>query len=127
MIKAIDTGYPQKEISEAAFIYQKELEKGERTIVGINKYVDLKVDNNLELHKVDQLIEINQVKRLRTFKSSRNPEAVLAMLNKVREACINSQNVMPILIEAVGIGITLGEISNIYRDVFGRYHDPGMI
>lgn len=124
IISCIENGYPQNEIANAAYVYQKQLDKGQKTIVGVNKYHS-ENEEDIILHKFDKQVENRQIKRIKKVKSSRNNKKVESSLTKIRDAAVNGNNLMPFIIEGVREYVTLGEISNIFRDVYGEYSDPG--
>ncbi len=126
MLAAVDTGYPQREIAEAAFHYQRQLEKGEKTIVGVTKY-SVPEEIPIEMLRIDPAIEEKQVHRVRRMKRERNQAALKDALSRVAEACRSGENVMPPICEAVRNEATVGEISDIFRAEFGVYTDPGWI
>jgi methylmalonyl-CoA mutase N-terminal domain/subunit len=124
MPAAVERGFPQREISEAAYRYKTQIDKQEKTIVGVNKY---KVGSEapIELLKINPEVADRQLKRLKETKQSRDNRNVIQTLNDVRTACRSSENVMPYVIEAVKAYATEQEICDVYREVFGEYHDPG--
>jgi methylmalonyl-CoA mutase N-terminal domain/subunit len=126
MVQAIETGYPQREIAEAAFHYQRQLEKGIKTIVGVNKY-SVPEEIPIETLKIEPAIEERQVQRVRKMKRDRNSIAVREALARVSEACRSNQNLMEPVLEAVRREVTVGEISEVFRTEFGVYRDPGWI
>jgi methylmalonyl-CoA mutase, N-terminal domain len=126
IIRAIDIGYPQKEIADAAYRYQQQLDAGEKVIVGVNKY-EVPEERPIDILKIDHSVESNQVERVRKIKRTRDAGAVREHLGRVHAACRNGTNLMPVLIDAVKEHCTLGEISDIYRDVFGVYRDPAWL
>ena len=126
IIRAIDIGYPQKEIADAAYRYQQQLDAGEKVIVGVNKYA-VPEERPIDILKIDHSVESNQVERVRKIKRTRDAGAVREHLGRVHAACRNGANLMPVLIDAVKEHCTLGEISDIYRDVFGVYRDPAWL
>jgi methylmalonyl-CoA mutase N-terminal domain/subunit len=126
MIKAIDTGYPQREIAEAAFHYQRQLEQGIKTVVGVNKY-STPEELPIPTLKIDPAMEERQVQRVRKIKRERNQSAVKEALSRVAEACRSAENLMEPICEAVRREATVGEICDIYRTEFGTYEDPGWI
>ena len=126
IIRAIDIGYPQKEIADAAYRYQQQLDVGEKVIVGVNKY-EVPEERPIEILKIDHSVESNQVERVRKIKRTRDAGAVREHLGRVHAACRNGTNLMPVLIDAVKEHCTLGEIADIYRDVFGVYRDPAWL
>ncbi len=126
MIKAIETGYPQREIAEAAFHYQRQLEQGVKTIVGVNKY-STPEELPIDTLKIDPAIEERQIQRVRKIKRERNSAAVREALARVSEACRSGENLMEPILEAVRRDATVGEISDVFRAEFGVYRDPGWI
>jgi methylmalonyl-CoA mutase N-terminal domain/subunit len=126
MVKAIETGYPQREIAEAAFHFQRQLEQGVKAVVGVNKY-QTPEELPIPTLKIDPAIEERQVQRVRKIKRERNQSAVKEALLKVAEACRSGENVMEPICEAVRREATVGEICDIYRTEFGTYEDPGWI
>ncbi len=124
MIRAINDGYPQKEIADAAYKYQRELDAGIKTIVGVNKYsTDEEV--SIPTLKIEDAVETGQSDKLRQLKRSRNNRAVKARLENVLMAARRGDNLMPSIIDAVREYATLGEICDIFREVYGVYRDPG--
>ena len=126
MLKAIEVGYPQREIAEAAFLYQRQLEQGIKTVVGVNKY-SIPEEIPIEVLKIDPLMEERQIQRVRKMKRERNSTALKEALTRVAEACRSGENLMEPICEAVRHDATVGEISDIYRTEFGVYKDPGWI
>ncbi len=123
MVKAIEEGFPQREIEESAFVYQREIEAKEREIVGINVYTDSwKLGGGEErVLKVDDRFETEQRERLISLKNSRDQEKSKAALEQLSLAVKEGTNVMPAICEAVIKEVTLGEISNIFRQFYGEY------
>ncbi len=126
MVKAIETGYPQREIAEAAFHFQRQLEQGIKTVVGVNKY-SVPEEIPIATLKIDAAIEERQIQRLRKVRRERNSAAVKEALARVAEACRCGENLMEPICEAVRRDATVGEISDIFRAEFGVYKDPGWI
>jgi methylmalonyl-CoA mutase N-terminal domain/subunit len=125
MISAIDQGYPQREIADAAYDFQRRIDSQERIMVGMNKYVTSE-EASIEMLKIDERVEKEQLERLREVKRQRDGRKVIQTLNDLRTACRNDQNVMPYVIEAVKAYATEQEICDSYREVYGEYHDPGI-
>jgi methylmalonyl-CoA mutase N-terminal domain/subunit len=123
IIRAIDLGYPQREIADAAYRYQLMEDRGERTVVGVNKYV---VANEKPIHylRINEAVELDQIEKVKRLKASRDHSNVERRLKQVAEACRNGQNLMPVLIDAVRDYVSLGEISDVYRQAFGLYREP---
>src|SRR6185437_15620928 len=126
MLKAIEVGYPQREIAEAAFLYQRQLEQGVKSVVGVNKY-SIPEEIPIEVLKIDPAMEERQIQRVRKMKRERNSTALKEALKRVAEACRSGENLMEPICEAVRRDATVGEISDIYRAEFGVYKDPGLI
>jgi len=123
MIKAIEKGYPQMEIAEAAYRFQKQVDSGEKVIVGVNKYV---TDHPpIPIWRMKPEIEERQLRRLREVKQSRNNQKVKECLEEIRKASLSGENLMPYIINAVREYATIQEICDVWREVFGRYTDPG--
>ena len=123
MIKAIERGYPQMEIAEAAYRFQKQVDSGEKVIVGVNKYV---TDHPpIPIWRMKPEIEERQLRRLREIKQTRNNQKVKECLEEIRKASLSGENLMPYLINAVREYATIQEICDVWREVFGRYTDPG--
>ena len=122
MVRAIDRGYPQKEIADAAYRYQLLDDRGDKVVVGVNKYV--MDDRPMAYHKIDDAIEHEQVARVVAVKAGRDAARVEKRLKQLAEACRNGGNVMPVLVDAVKDYVSLGEISDVYRQVFGLYREP---
>jgi methylmalonyl-CoA mutase N-terminal domain/subunit len=123
MVAAVEKGYPQAEIAEAAFQFQKQVDSGERVIVGVNKHV---TDNPpIKMWRMRPEIRERQLRRLEEVKKARDQAKVNRLLNQIREVSSGGGNLMPSLIEAVREYATVQEICDVWREVFGRYTDPG--
>ncbi len=123
MVAAIERGYPQAEISDSAYKYQKQIDSGAKVIVGMNKYA---TDHPpITIWRMRPEIEERQLKRLREVKQMRNNAKVKECLDQIRKASQEEENLMPPIINAVREYVTLQEICDVWRDVFGRYSDPG--
>jgi methylmalonyl-CoA mutase, N-terminal domain len=126
MVRAIEVGFPQKEIAEASYRYQKQLERGEKVMVGVNKY-RIEEEPPMELLRIDPDLERRQVERVRARKKSRDQGRVRDALAAVKKAAINGQNLMPPLLDAVRVECSVGEVSDLFREVFGEYRDPAWV
>jgi methylmalonyl-CoA mutase N-terminal domain/subunit len=126
MLRAIELGFPQKEIADAAYLYQQQLDRGEKVVVGVNRY-QMPEERPPELLRIPLDVETRQVERVRRFKAARDVRAVREARARVREAAVSGANLMPPLIDAVKAGVTVGEICDVYREVFGEYRDPGWV
>ena len=125
MLAAIDLGYPQREIADAAFTYQQRVDSGDHTMVGVNKYVSAEKEV-IPVLKIDDQLEEEQIKRLREVKRTRDNREVKRCLDELRECCRRGDNVMPYVIDAVKAYASVQEICDVYREVYGEYRDPGI-
>ncbi len=127
MIEAVRRGFPQKEIVDASYRFQKEVEEGIRKIVGVNIFVEEEEDEvrNVPLLDIDpNLVEERQIKRLRQVKSMRDNSRVETTLNNLRSAARRGENIIPYVLEAVKAYATEGEIMNVLKEVFGVWTEP---
>jgi methylmalonyl-CoA mutase N-terminal domain/subunit len=123
MVAAIERGFPQAEIAESAYKYQKQTDSGEKVIVGVNKYA---TDHSpITIWRMKPEIEERQLKRLQEVKRIRNSSRVKELLGQIRKASQDGENLMPHLVNAAREYATIQEICDVWRDVFGRYSDPG--
>jgi methylmalonyl-CoA mutase N-terminal domain/subunit len=121
MVHAISKGYVQREIQEAAYAWQKQVEAKEQVVVGVNAF---KADDPpVTVMRVDPALEEQQVARLRAFRAKRGAGAVKQALDAVRAAARGKENLMPLILAAVKAEATLGEVSDALRDVFGEYRE----
>jgi len=126
MVRAIDVGYPQKEIAEASYAYQQQVERGEKRIVGVTCY-QTPEERPVDVLRVSMEVERRQIERVQEWKRQRSVKAAREAEARVRAAAASGENLMPVLIEAVKAGCTVGEICDVYREVFGEYRDPGWL
>ncbi|MCW5834568.1 MAG: methylmalonyl-CoA mutase family protein [Labilithrix sp.] len=126
MVAAIEKGYPQREIAASAYRFQRQLEAGERVMVGVNKYESPADagDANIPLLKIDEEVQRRQVANLHAVKAKRDGARVTACLDGVRRAAKEKTNLMPPIIEAAKAYCTQQEICDVLREVFGTYTDP---
>ncbi|MBN2259344.1 MAG: methylmalonyl-CoA mutase family protein [Clostridiales bacterium] len=124
--KAIDDGYIQHEIMDAAYKYQKEIESKDRIVVGMNQF-QVEEESPKGLLRVDLSVGEKQKERLVELKKNRDNESVQNKLDNLRNACEGDANVMPFILEAVKVYATLGEITQVMRDVFGEYQQSVII
>lgn len=122
MVAAIDNGYPQREIQEAAYQYQKEIEGNDRIIVGQNAFIE-EMGEPIDYLYIDDSIEEKQVERLAGLRQRRDAGAVERALERVRGAASSDDNLMPAILEAVHGYATVGEICGAMREVFGEYQE----
>jgi methylmalonyl-CoA mutase N-terminal domain/subunit len=126
VIPAIEKGFFQSEISDAAYRYQREIDEGIRKIVGVNAYVEQK-PLSIPILEMDPQGYERQVKRLEELRRTRDNGRVGQVLDRLRIALEGTENTMPHILEAVHAYATLGEIVQVMKEVFGVYHEPTMI
>lgn len=123
MVSAIEKGFPQREIQDSAYQYQKAVERGDQVIVGVNKY-EMEEGSQITTLVIDEAVRDHQVERLEQTRGRRDAGAVRNALEKLKSAGHNKQNTMPATIAAVRAYATLGEICSALRDVYGVYEEP---
>jgi|SRR5579872_1239438 len=126
VIPAIHAGFFQKEIADASYRYQREIENGERIIVGVNDFVQEEAES-ISLLKIDRAVELEQCRRVQAFRASRDGEAAQRALERLTDAARGDDNLMPHYLNCVRSKATLGEISEALVPVFGRYREPAVI
>ncbi|MDQ3746207.1 MAG: methylmalonyl-CoA mutase family protein [Acidobacteriota bacterium] len=124
MVESIEKGFPQREIQESAYQYQKSVERGEQTIVGVNKYAMDEEPAEVPILVIDETVRERQLARLEQAKARRDNGAVTNALDKLKRAARDGDNTMPSTIEAVRAYATLGEVCDALRDVYGLYEEP---
>jgi len=122
VIPAIDAGFFQREIADAAYEYQKKIEKEKKIIVGVNRFKEQE-ELEIELLKIDPEVEKEQIRRLARLKSERNNDLVKKDLNKLKEAARGTKNLVPIVLQAARDYVTEGEIISALKEVFGEYKE----
>ncbi len=125
MLAAIEKHYPQMEIADSAYRYQKQIEEGERVVVGVNKYV-MEEEIPIEILQIDEELERLQIEKTNRIKSERDNKKVRECLERLEDACVNGKNVMEYIIDAVKEYATLQEVCDVFRKVYGEYRDPGI-
>jgi methylmalonyl-CoA mutase N-terminal domain/subunit len=121
MVAAIERSYPQREIAEASYRYQMEVDRREKIIVGVNDYVS--EERPLDILQIDETVAKRQATRLSKLRAERSQEAVTRSLDSLRNAAKGSANLMPFIYESVKSYATLGEICEALRDIFGTYEE----
>ncbi len=122
MVKAIEMGFPQKEIADSAYLYQKVVDNKEKIVVGVN---DFTMDNEpISLLEIDDEVAENQIKRLKKLRISRNSKWVIDHLAALKKAAVDDLNLMPFILDCVKSYATLGEIMDTLKDVYGEYQEP---
>ena len=121
----MEEGYPQREIANSAYDFQRRVEAQDEIIVGVNRYRQEHRGSEIPTLAIDPRVEADQVARVRAIRARRNPQAAEAARAAVRDACTNGDNLMPRLLQAGRDDCTVGELCNVFREVFGEYRDPG--
>ena len=123
MVKAIERGFPQREVLEASLAYQREIDHKERVIVGVNDYVE-QTSSPMPTLRVGPNVETGQQERLAALRARRDSYRMAGSLQALQEVASTSENLMPFLIDAVKAQATLGEICGALKEVFGTYREP---
>lgn len=124
MVEAVEAGFPQREIQESAYQYQKAVERGEQTIVGVNKYAMEDEIHKTDILQIDETVRDHQLSRMENVKSTRDNGAVTNALENLKQAAKSNENTMPAIIESVAAYATVEEICVALRDVYGIYEEP---
>ena len=125
MLSAIEKNYPQQEIADAAYRYQQQIDRNEKTVVGVNRYVT-EESLPVEVLQIDEELERLQMERTSRIRNDRDQGRTRDCLERLEEACVEGRNVMPPIIEAAKAHATLQEMCDVFRKVFGEYRDPGI-
>lgn len=120
-VNAIEQGYIQKEIAATSYKYQSEIERGEKIIVGVNKFT-LDEENTPPVFKIDDSIRVQQSEKLKQLRAARDTAKIVGCLKQLEQAATDGSNLMPPIIEAVENYCTLGEVADVFRKTFGEYH-----
>jgi methylmalonyl-CoA mutase, N-terminal domain len=126
MLRAIETGYVQREIQEAAYRYQRAVERREEIVVGVNRF-QIEAEPTVPLLRIDPALEQAQVERVRALRARRDAQATEAALNKLEQAAATTENLLPHILECVESYATVGEISNRLRRVWGEYRETSVV
>lgn len=126
VIPAIEAGYFQKEIADAAYIYQKAVERKEKFIVGVNEFVEENKKLEIPILMISPEVEKKQKKELGELRQSRNQKAIEESLSEIKQACEDGTNLMPVLIKAANNYVTLGEMVGEMKEVFGIYEEAAV-
>jgi methylmalonyl-CoA mutase N-terminal domain/subunit len=126
MLRAIETGYVQREIQESAYRYQRAIESQEEIVVGVNRFQS-EAGPAVPLLKIDEQLERAQIERVRALRARRDAQATESNLNRLEEAAKTNENLLPLILECVESYATVGEISNRLRRVWGEYRETSTI
>jgi methylmalonyl-CoA mutase N-terminal domain/subunit len=124
MVAAIERGYPQREIGEASYRYQLEVDRKEKIVVGVNDYVSN--EKPIDILQIGDSVGAQQAERLRALRAARSNDEVARRLATLRTAARGDENLMPHIYEAVKAYATVGEICAALREVFGSYQETAI-
>jgi methylmalonyl-CoA mutase, N-terminal domain len=122
MVEAVKQGYPQREIADAAFELQMEIDSGRRTVVGVNRFTEGD-EQATEILRIDPALEQKQINRVRAIRAQRDEAAVSACLEKIKAAGAGDQNLMPLFLDAGRAGVSEGEIVSALQEIWGDYRE----
>jgi methylmalonyl-CoA mutase, N-terminal domain len=125
IIAAVERGYPQKEIADSAYTFQQQVERGERVIVGVNRF-QTEEEITIPVLQIDPDIERRQIERVRSVRAKRDAGKHTAAMTALRDACMSNKNLVPFVLDAVRAYATLGEISDVFREAYGVYREPAV-
>jgi methylmalonyl-CoA mutase, N-terminal domain len=126
MLKAIERGFVQQEIQNAAYDYQRQVDHGDAVVVGMNRF-EVDKEHAIPIQRIDPALESKQIERLRAVRAKRDAGVCQAALKLVEDAARSGANVMPSIVGAVDAYATVGEISDAMRRVFGEYKEAVVI
>jgi len=126
MVAAVEAGFPQREIAEASYRYQQQLERREKIIVGVNEFVQPE-EQPIEILRISPDVERRQVERTRRVRAERQQRAAAEALARLRETAQSGGNTMDAIVDAVKTHVTLGEICDVFRAVYGEYREMAII
>lgn len=124
MIKAVESGYIQREVARHAYVYERRLQSGEIPKIGVNEYVMEDEKRDIEFHPFNEAQAEEQRERLHQTRASRDQEKVEAALKKLGQVAQSEENLMPHILETVRSYASVGEITKVFRDVFGEFKEP---
>jgi methylmalonyl-CoA mutase N-terminal domain/subunit len=124
MVEAVERGYPQREITEASFHFQQQVEEGEKVIVGINRYATGE-KTHVPTLEIDPEVERKQNARLQETRKKRDAGRWRESLDALRQAAKSGDELMPRFLEAARANASVGEQVQVLKEVYGEYHDPG--
>ncbi|HMC95798.1 MAG TPA: methylmalonyl-CoA mutase family protein, partial [Polyangia bacterium] len=127
IVAAVEAGWPQREIAASAYRTQRQIDSGERAVVGVNRHITTQPSGSIPTLKIDGTPERVQLAAIEALRARRDATAVQAGLDGVRRASEGDGNLMEAVLEAARRDATLGEICQIFRDVFGEYRDPAEV
>ena len=124
IVSAISKGEIQREVSRQAYLYEKMIQSGEVMKVGVNKYQIDEEERTIEVHEYDPALVKQQIQMLQKVKRDRDNKKVAASLENLRSKACTDENLMPYIIECVRVYTTVGEITSVFKEVFGKFEEP---
>jgi len=125
MVKAVSSGYIQKEVARQAYEFEKGVQSGELIKIGVNKYTGGE-EGKVELHEYSDESAVEQIKSLKELKKTRSNKDVTRTLRALEKATKDKVNVMPYLVDCCKAYATVGEMTNVFRDIFGEFVEPSI-
>jgi methylmalonyl-CoA mutase N-terminal domain/subunit len=125
MLAAIEKSFPQREIADSAYHYQREIDENKKTVVGVNKYIT-EESVPVDILEIDDTLERMQIEKTNRVKNTRDHKKVMECLDNLGDACAGNRNAMDPIIDAVKVYATLQEVCDVFRKAFGEYRDPGI-
>jgi len=126
MVEAIEAGFPQREIMDAAYRFQRAFDAKEKVMVGVNAFTESVPEDDVSILTISEETAAEQLKTLNEVRRVRDTRTAMQKLHDLKAACANGANVMPPLLEAVKAYATVGEISDVMREVFATYEEPAV-
>jgi len=126
MLRAIEQGYVQREIQNAAYAYQRAVDSHEAVVVGVNEFIS-EEETSVPIQRIDEALERRQVDRAKELRVRRDPGVHTAALRVVEDAARSGENLMPRIVAAVEAYATVGEIADVLRGVFGEYRETVVV
>jgi methylmalonyl-CoA mutase, N-terminal domain len=126
MLKAIERGFVQQEIQNAAYEYQRAVDGGKATVVGVNRFAQ-ESEKEIPIQRIDESLENRQIERVQALRAKRDPGPWKQAIDALRGAARSNDNLMPRIVAAVEAYATVGEISDAMRGVFGEHHETVVI
>ena len=127
IVRAVEEGFPQREIANSAYQFQRQVDRGQRGVVGVNRYVSAESGAKIPTLKIDHGPETGQKELIARIKATRDAGRAAAAIEAVRRAAASDENLMPPILEAVRAEVTIGEVSDVFRQVFGEHRDPAYL
>jgi len=125
MVRAVASGYVQREVARQAYEYERRLQEGQVIKVGVNKYTE-GADMEVDLHEYDEAWTQEQISRLKELRRTRDNKAVSGCLKALEKAAVEKKNVMPFLVDCCRVYATVGEMASVFRQVYGEHKEPSI-